>query len=114
MLQSGHTMRAVVLTGHGGLEYREDVSRPDPAPGEVRIRVGATAVNNTDINTRTAWYVEDVTTGNHRQGRRRRLRRLRDRARGNARAIDSEFSDRGQPRRNANGVCGMHASVELR
>jgi len=59
-------MRAVVLTGHGGLdrlEYREDVPRPEPAPGEIRIRVGASAVNNTDINTRTAWYVESVTSG---------------------------------------------------
>lgn len=59
-------MRAVALTGHGGLdrlEYREDVPRPEPGPGEVRIRIGASAVNNTDVNTRTAWYVEDVTTG---------------------------------------------------
>jgi NADPH:quinone reductase-like Zn-dependent oxidoreductase len=66
MPQAAETMRAVVLTGHGGLdrlEYREGVSRPEPGPGEVRIRVGASAVNNTDINTRTAWYVEDVTTG---------------------------------------------------
>ena len=52
-------MKAVLLTGHGGLdrlEYRSDVPRPQPAAGEVLIRVGASAVNNTDVNTRTGWY----------------------------------------------------------
>jgi NADPH:quinone reductase-like Zn-dependent oxidoreductase len=52
-------MQAVLLTGHGGfdvLEYRDDVPVPSPAAGEVLIRVGAAAVNNTDINTRTGWY----------------------------------------------------------
>ncbi|WP_347400986.1 alcohol dehydrogenase family protein [Halomonas sp. YLGW01] len=29
---------------------------PTPAPGEVLIRVAAAGVNNTDINTRLAWY----------------------------------------------------------
>jgi NADPH:quinone reductase-like Zn-dependent oxidoreductase len=59
-------MRAVVLTGHGGLdklEYRDDVPVPVPAPGEVLIRVAACGMNNTDINTRTAWYSEPVTSG---------------------------------------------------
>ena len=53
------TMRAVVLTGHGGIDrlsYREDVPVPQPQAGEVLIRVGACGMNNTDINTRTAWY----------------------------------------------------------
>ena len=53
------TMAAVLLTGHGGfdkLEYREDVPVPQPKMGEVLIRVLAAGVNNTDINTRTAWY----------------------------------------------------------
>ena len=53
------TMRAVVLTGHGGidkLEFRDDVARPRPAEGEVLIDVGACGLNNTDINTRTGWY----------------------------------------------------------
>lgn len=57
------TMRAVLLTGHGGLdrlEYREDVAVPTPAAGEVLIRVGASSVNNTDINTRTGWYSRSV------------------------------------------------------
>jgi len=52
-------MKGVVLTGHGGLDrlvYREDLPRPEPGPGEVRLRVLAAAVNNTDINTRLAWY----------------------------------------------------------
>lgn len=52
-------MRAVVLTGFGGpekLEYREDVADPKPGPGEVRVRVGAAALNNTDIWTRQGAY----------------------------------------------------------
>ncbi len=60
------TMRAVVLTGHGGLdklEYREDWPTPIPGPGEVLVRVGACGLNNTDINTRTAWYSKTVTEG---------------------------------------------------
>ena len=57
-------MRAVLLTGHGGLdklEYRNDVPVPAPAAGEVLIAVGACGMNNTDINTRTAWYSRSVT-----------------------------------------------------
>jgi len=52
-------MRGVFLTGHGGLdklEIRDDIPIPKPRPYEVLIRVGAAAVNNTDINTRKAWY----------------------------------------------------------
>jgi NADPH:quinone reductase-like Zn-dependent oxidoreductase len=59
-------MKAVLLKGHGGfeqLEYREDVPVPVPRAGEVLIRVGAAAVNNTDINTRTAWYSRSVVEG---------------------------------------------------
>ena len=62
-------MRAVVLTGHGDLDrlvYREDWPRPVPGPDEVLIRVGACGLNNTDVNTRTAWYskgVDTATTG---------------------------------------------------
>ena len=60
------TMRAVVLTGHGGLDkldYREDWPTPRPADGEVLVQVGACGLNNTDINTRTAWYSKSVTEG---------------------------------------------------
>jgi NADPH:quinone reductase-like Zn-dependent oxidoreductase len=52
-------MRAVLLTGHGGLEkleYREDVPDPTPGRGEVLIRVGAAGLNNTDIWTREGAY----------------------------------------------------------
>jgi NADPH:quinone reductase-like Zn-dependent oxidoreductase len=52
-------MRAVLLTGHGGLEkleYREDVPTPEPAEGEVLIAVGAAGINNTDIWTREGAY----------------------------------------------------------
>ncbi len=52
-------MRAVFLTGHGNLdklEIRDDIPVPKPGSFDVLVRVGAAAVNNTDINTRTAWY----------------------------------------------------------
>jgi NADPH:quinone reductase-like Zn-dependent oxidoreductase len=56
-------MRAVLLLGHGGfeqLEFRVDVPVPQPAAGEVLIRIGAAGVNNTDINTRTGWYADAI------------------------------------------------------
>ena len=56
-------MRAVVLTGHGGIDRlvrRDDVPTPTPGPGEVLVRVGACGLNNTDINTRTGWYDRKV------------------------------------------------------
>ena len=62
-------MRAVVLTGHGGLDrlsFRDDWPRPCPGPGQALIQVGACGLNNTDVNTRTAWYsagVAGATTG---------------------------------------------------
>ena len=52
-------MRGVWLTAHGGLdklEFRNDLPVPTPGPLDVLLRVAAAAVNNTDINTRTAWY----------------------------------------------------------
>ena len=51
-------MTAMLLTGHGGLDMLEcrDVATPTPEKGEVLIKVGACGLNNTDINTRTAWY----------------------------------------------------------
>ena len=66
------TMTAVVLTGHGGydkLDYRTDVATPSPAPGEVLIEVAAAGVNNTDVNTRTAWYSKSVTEATGAGGR---------------------------------------------
>ncbi|SLN72097.1 Crotonyl-CoA reductase [Roseovarius albus] len=61
-----NTMRAVVLTGHGGLDklvYREDWPTPQPKPDEVLVKIGACGLNNTDINTRTAWYSKTVRDG---------------------------------------------------
>lgn len=52
-------MSGIVLTGHGGpemLEYHEDLSVPHPGLNDVVIQVSAAGVNNTDINTRRAWY----------------------------------------------------------
>ncbi len=60
------TMAGVWLTGHGGLdklEYREDIPTPEPGTHHVLVQVGAAGVNNTDINTRTAWYSKSVTEG---------------------------------------------------
>jgi NADPH:quinone reductase-like Zn-dependent oxidoreductase len=59
-------MRAVVLTGHGGLdklEYHQDWPTPEPGHGDVLVKVAACGLNNTDINTRTAWYSKSVTEG---------------------------------------------------
>ncbi|ASO18837.1 NADPH:quinone reductase-like Zn-dependent oxidoreductase [Actinoalloteichus hoggarensis] len=67
-------MRAVQLTGFGGPErlvYRDDVPDPVAAPGEVRVRVAAAAINNTDIWTREGAYgtASDpaATTGRRRE-----------------------------------------------
>ena len=46
-------MRAILLTGHGGLdklEYRDNVARPVAVKGEALIRVLACGLNNTDIS----------------------------------------------------------------
>ncbi|NEE01591.1 alcohol dehydrogenase family protein [Phytoactinopolyspora halotolerans] len=70
-------MHAVLLTGFGGpekLEYREDVPDPQAGPGEVRLRVGAAALNNTDIWTREGAYGSSddpsATTGWRRESLR--------------------------------------------
>ena len=68
---TAQTMHAVYLTGHGGfekLEYREDVPVPTPQANEVLINVTAAGINNTDINTRTAWYSKAVTTATSEGG----------------------------------------------
>jgi NADPH:quinone reductase-like Zn-dependent oxidoreductase len=62
-------MKAMVTMGHGGLEQmvlHENWPRPEPAAGEVLIKVAACGLNNTDVNTRSGWYsktVTDATTG---------------------------------------------------
>ena len=45
-------MRALTISAHGGierLELRDDLPMPEPAPGEVRIRVLAAALNHLDL-----------------------------------------------------------------
>jgi len=52
-------MKAVLLTGHGGLgqlEYRTDVPVPTPGPDDVLVKVGAAGINNTDVWTREGAY----------------------------------------------------------
>ncbi len=66
MTEIPKTMRAVLLTGHGGfdvLEYREDWPLPKPDANEVLIQVLACGLNNTDVNTRTGWYSKSVSEG---------------------------------------------------
>jgi NADPH:quinone reductase-like Zn-dependent oxidoreductase len=53
------TMTAAVLTAFGGPEVlvvRHDVPRPMPGQGQVRVRVSAAALNNTDVWTREGAY----------------------------------------------------------
>lgn len=59
-------MRAMLLTGHGGLEkleYRDDALVPVPAAGEVLVEVTACGMNNTDVWVRQGAYgtEEDAT-----------------------------------------------------
>jgi NADPH:quinone reductase-like Zn-dependent oxidoreductase len=64
-------MTGVVLTGYGGFErlaYRDDLPTPQPGPGEVLVNVHVAGINNTDINTRTGWYHQSVTTGTSAHG----------------------------------------------
>lgn len=62
-------MRAMVTMGHGDLDQivlHPNWPVPQPAPGEVLIKVGACGLNNTDVNTRSGWYsksVSEATTG---------------------------------------------------
>lgn len=101
------TMAAVLLTGHGGLDkldYREDVPVPRPKADEVLIRIAAAGVNNTDINTRTAWYSKAVEQGTNSGG-----------AGGFGQADDADASWSGTPlafpRIQGADVCGHIAAV---
>ena len=65
MNQLPKTMKGVWLTGHGKLDkldVRSDIPVPKPTADDVLIRVGAAAVNNTDINTRTECYSKGDAT----------------------------------------------------
>ena len=67
-------MSAVLTTGHcvyEMLEFRKDIKVPSPDSDQVLIKVLGAGINNTDINTRTAWYSKSVkaeTNANHSQG----------------------------------------------
>ncbi|MEM7473134.1 MAG: alcohol dehydrogenase family protein [Pseudomonadota bacterium] len=69
MTETPKTMRAMVLKRHGDMDALEfETAWPVPAPQdrEVLIKVAATGMNNTDVNTRAGWYsksVTDATTG---------------------------------------------------
>lgn len=63
-MQSNETMRAMVLSGHGGLDrlsLKTDWPIPKITNSEALIRVLACGLNNTDINTRIGWYSREVT-----------------------------------------------------
>ncbi|WP_089713242.1 zinc-binding dehydrogenase [Halomonas daqiaonensis] len=52
-------MAAMLLTGHGDVDmlvYHDDVPTPQPGPGEVLVKVTATAKNNTDRKAREGLY----------------------------------------------------------
>lgn len=55
--------------GHGDMEQlvlQDAWPTPEPAPGEVVIKVGACGLDNTDVNTRVGWYskaVSEATSG---------------------------------------------------
>jgi len=60
------TMRGVWLIGHGDmdmLDIRQDIPVPAPGTRDVLVRVAAAGVNNTDINTRMAWYSKKERAG---------------------------------------------------
>lgn len=57
-------MKAIQLVGHGGLDklvLRNDIPAPNVAQNEVLIKVGACAINNTDIWTRLGAYGSEST-----------------------------------------------------
>ena len=60
------TMNAILMNGNGDynqLEYVTNYKTPTPKENEVLIQIKAAAVNNTDINTRIAWYSKNDNCG---------------------------------------------------
>jgi NADPH:quinone reductase-like Zn-dependent oxidoreductase len=57
-----HIMKAIRFHEYGRLEVLkyEDVPRPEPQPGEVRIQVRAAAVNPFDLALREGWLASMV------------------------------------------------------
>lgn len=59
------TMRAIRLREFGGPEVLElvEIKRPEPAPGQVRVRATAIGVNYTDISFRSGLYKGALPSG---------------------------------------------------
>ncbi len=107
MAETPTTMRAMVLTGHGGMDrlaWHTDWPVPKPGPGEVLVRVKAASVNNTDINTRIGWYSKVVRGDTNTGG-----------AQGFADIDDTDSSWAGKPlhfpRIQGADICGVIAAV---
>lgn len=68
--QIPRTMRAAVLTRHGGPEAveRQEVPTPEPGAGEILLRVGAAGLNNTDLWTREGAYGSSAEDPEARSG----------------------------------------------
>lgn len=101
------TMRAMVLTGHGGLdklELRTNHPTPEAGPGEAVVKVLACGMNNTDVNTRTGWYSKKVREGTTAEGGREGFAAVSDQDGAWGGAI--EF-----PRIQGADVCGVVAAL---
>ena len=62
------TMKGIYLMVHGGfekLQYKQDIPKPVLSSNEVMIKTHAAGINNTDINTRIAWYAKSNKEGNN-------------------------------------------------
>lgn len=55
-------MTGIILEGYGDydkLQYKTDILLPKIYDDDVLVKVSATGVNNTDVNTRIGWYAKD-------------------------------------------------------